>query len=100
DKLILNVGNSFEVETLAQWFNIPYKTTKQALWFNQHQLNGMAAGNYKEADFLRDIAVLLKNKGDSDSAKKLIQKALSLRPNGPVIKKLYEEWNENESLES
>jgi len=91
NKLMPNVRNSFEIENLAQWFEIPHKTATKAFWFNQNQLNNMVAGNYKEPDFLRDIAVLLKNRGDVQNAYKIISKALELRPNGPAIQKLKKE---------
>lgn len=71
-----------------------YEKQEKPEWFNQHQLNNMAEGKYKEADFLRDIAVLLKNRGDTHNAYKLICKALELRPNGPFIQKFKKEMEQ------
>lgn len=62
-------------------------------WFNSNQLNHMIEGKYQEADFLRDIASLLLQRGDLHNADKLISRALELRPNGPRIKKVKEKLN-------
>jgi TfoX/Sxy family transcriptional regulator of competence genes len=69
------------------------KLHKQS-WFTQNQLNSMLKDQYQKPDFLRDIAVILRDKGDMENAYKLISKALELRPQGPVIQKLKKEIGE------
>ncbi len=61
------------------------------LWFNQNQLDRMLEKAYQKPDFLRDTAVILRDKGDIENAYKIISQALELRPQGPVIAKLKEE---------
>ena len=70
------------------------QTLHKQLWFNQNQLESMLGKQYYKPDFLRDIAVLLRDKGDMGNAYKIISKALELRPQGPVIAKLKEEIGE------
>jgi tetratricopeptide (TPR) repeat protein len=64
------------------------------IWFTQHQLNSMLSNQYQKPDFLRDIAVILRDKNDMENAYRLISKALELRPQGPVIQKLEKEIKE------
>jgi hypothetical protein len=66
------------------------KFQKQS-WFTQNQLNSMLNTQYQKPDFLRDTAVILRDKGDVKNAYKLISKALELRPQGPAIQKLKKE---------
>jgi len=90
-KLDENTNIPYEVQILAQWFDIPNIYIRNEPWFSQRQLENMANGKYKNADFLRDIAILLKDKGDIKNAKDLINKAYEIRPKGPHIIKLKEE---------
>jgi len=63
-------------------------------WFTQNQLNTMLKDQYKKPDFLRDIAVILRDRDDMENAYKVISKALELRPQGSAIVKLEEEIRE------
>jgi len=63
-------------------------------WFTQNQLNNMLKDQYQKPDFLRDIAVILRDRNDMENAYKSISKALELRPQGPAIIKLEEEITE------
>lgn len=83
---------NYSIFRLAEYFNIPNLENYEMhdYWFHQYQLTSMADGKYKEADFLRDIATLLLDRGDIENADKLISKALELRPNGPGIIKIKE----------
>ena len=78
---------------LSKWFGINIKWVEEKIWFTQQQLNKMVEGEYEEADYLREIAILLKEKGDESNAYKLISRALELRPNGPYIVKLKKEMD-------
>ena len=89
-----NINISYDVQILAQWFDIPYSYIRNESWFTQKQLTNMAEGKYKEADYLRDIAIVLKDKGDIKNAKDILNKAYELRPKGPHIKKLKEEMED------
>jgi hypothetical protein len=86
------INISCDVLNLAEWFDIDIEmlSGRAETWFSQAQLTNMAAGQYKEADFLRDIATLLLHRGDVGNADKIVSKALELRPNGPGIIKLKE----------
>lgn len=90
-KLVNNINLSIELQTIAQWFDISYTNIERNVWFNQNQVNDMVDGKYQEADFLRDIAIILKDRGDIVNAKKIINKAFELRSNGPFIKKFKED---------
>jgi len=90
-----NTNIPYEVQILAQWFDIPCSYIRNESWFTQEQLTNMASGKYKDADFLRDIAILLKDKGDVENAKKIINKAYELRPKGTFIKKNKEEMDKS-----
>lgn len=81
---------SCEITSLTEWFDIVSEIlpSRKEPWFSQAQLNNMANGKYKELFFLKDIAVLLLQKGDIENADKIITKALEIRPNGPAIIKL------------
>lgn len=50
--------------------------------------------DYKRVDFLRELAILFWRRGDIDNAYKLICEAKAIRPNGPVIKDLFQEIEE------
>jgi hypothetical protein len=88
----------YSIFKLAELFDIPnlvqYEENQNEVWFTQNQLTNMANGKYQEADFLRDIAILLKNKDDTKNAKDIINKAYKLRPHGAYIQKLKEEMDE------
>ncbi len=77
---------SCDIKQLCVWFDIDTDTIdERPVWFNRDQLSRMSEGKYREADFLRDIAILSRDKGDIEYAYSLISKALELRPNGPFI---------------
>lgn len=79
----------FDVSCLAKWLSIQdVETYEDNYWFNDNQINRMAEGKYKDVDFLRDIATILKNKKDYINSEKILKHALILRPNGPVLIKL------------
>jgi len=65
-----------------------------ALWFTDRQLSMMKNGNYREPDFLRDIAVLAGHRKHTKLAHDLISRALELRPNGPKIIELEQYFRE------
>lgn len=58
------------------------------IWFTERQLSMMGSGEYREPDFLRDIAILVSRRKDFKLAYALISRALKLRPNGPKIVEL------------
>ncbi|MEQ5833684.1 hypothetical protein [Marinobacter sp. NFXS9] len=63
-------------------------TTGGALGFSDRQLKAMSEGAYKEADYLRDISIIVDQENRTEMAHKLISRALQLRPNGPKIQEL------------
>jgi len=67
------------------------QSVHKQLWFNQNQLDMMLEEQYQKPDFLRNVAVILRDKGDIENAYRIISKALELRPQGPGIIKLKEE---------
>lgn len=80
----------FDIKQLCGWFDIYVEfSDERSLWFSQNILNNMAEGNFKESDFLREIASLLQSRGDEENAYKIITKALELRPKGKRIKDIY-----------
>lgn len=83
-----------DLKKLAEYFDIECKNLQQKPWFTSQQLNQMIEHSYQKPDFLRDIAILLRDRSDFQSAKKFINKAHELRPNGPVIIKLKNEMDE------
>ncbi|HFU76499.1 MAG TPA: hypothetical protein ENK66_09675 [Arcobacter sp.] len=86
-----NVVFSKDVEALLKWFDISYKPLQyQDKFFTQFQLNQMSIGKYKEADFLRDISLVLIAHKDYVNAEKLIARASKIRPDGPVIQQIKE----------
>jgi len=98
NKLKLKNNLQYSIFKLAELLDIPnlvqYEKEQDEPWFSQIQLGNMASGKYKDADFLRDIAILLKDKGDIKNAKDLLNKAYEIRPKGPHIIKLKEEMDE------
>lgn len=94
DKIAVKLSDDFIFLNGSQVENT-YDKLHKVDWFNQNQLDSMAEGNYQEADFLRDIAIILKDKGDIKNSKKIINKAFELRPNGPFIKKFKEDMENN-----
>lgn len=78
---------NYSIFRLAEFFDIPNLENYeiQYYWFNQNQLKNMTSDRYQKADFLRDIATLLLDRGDIKNADKIISKALELRPQGSVI---------------
>jgi hypothetical protein len=50
--------------------------------------------NYKDVDFFREFASVFIQRGDYKNAEIMINKALEIRPNGPVIKNLKAEIDE------
>ncbi len=61
------------------------------LWFTQEQIDKMITDKYQKPAFLRDTAIILRNRGDYKNAYKVILKALELRPHGPRIQQLEKE---------
>ena len=98
NKLKLKNNLQYSIFKLAELLDIPnlvqYEKEQDEPWFSQKQLENMANGKYKAADFLRDISILLKDKGDIKNAKDLINKAYEIRPHGTYIVKLKEEMDE------
>lgn len=83
---------SYDIRQLCGWFDIYISTVNEKLlWFHQNQLQNMATGKYEEADYLRDIATLLLDREDMQNADKIITRALTLRPKGPMIIKIKEQ---------
>lgn len=95
NKLKTRRNLTYSIYKLAELLDIEqlenYENISEDFWFTQNQLNNMAEGKYKVPDFLRDISVILKDKSDIINAKKIIDKAFELRPNGTFIKKFKED---------
>lgn len=86
-----NTDIPYDIHMLSQWFDIHISPTdKSKKFFSDTQLEAMSKGKYQEADFLRDIASLLLEKGDLGYAEKLISIAHRKRPKGTGIMKIKE----------
>jgi len=81
----------YMVFKLAEYLDIEHLDTYgiHKIWFQPEQIQNMIEGKYEEADYLRDIAVLLDQRGDTKAALKIISRARTLRPSGPLIAELY-----------
>ena len=89
----LELGYSgYALFTLAGFLKIPHIEEYAAVdhWFRQGQLDRISSGTYKEADILRDIAILLERRGDIRNAYRVIDRAHRLRPEGKAIAALRE----------
>ena len=57
------------------------------------KLQNIASNEFDSADILRDVAIAFESINDIQTAKKVMQQAHLLRPDGPVIKKKLDEYN-------
>ncbi|MEZ5541710.1 MAG: hypothetical protein R3F42_06675 [Pseudomonadota bacterium] len=77
---------------LAEIINLPIPSSHlREAWFTNRQLKIMASGKYQEVHYLRDIAQLLLERREYQSAYSLALQAKKLRPKEPNILKLVEE---------
>ncbi|AKF24125.1 hypothetical protein YH65_00925 [Sulfurovum lithotrophicum] len=79
--------SNYALYKLAELLKIPHIENYETIdhWFKQPQLNRMSSGKYKEADILRDIAILLERRGDVENAYRIIKRVSRLRPKGKNI---------------